>query len=138
MYITVLEMSEIYPFSKLFREINLQYNSLVKKVTLTKFLRKNRGGKIFKLPNCVVLKNEKFSHQKNNSSNQLFLAVLPDSAIYRQFRDFEGYVGDEFFAKIACDFSVKFRDFKELAIFGNFSAISGQNSAIFAIFEPHL
>ena len=72
------------------------------------------------------------------SKSNVSFSVLPDSAIYRQFRDFEGYVGDEFFAKIACDFSVKFRDFKELAIFGNFSAISGQNSAIFAIFEPHL
>ena len=27
-----VEMSEIYPISKIFREINLQYNSIVKKL----------------------------------------------------------------------------------------------------------
>ena len=44
-----------------FREINLQYKSLVKKVTLTKFLRKNRGGKFFKLPHCDFHTNQKFN-----------------------------------------------------------------------------
>ena len=64
--------------------------------------------------------------------------VLPDSAIYRQFRDFGGWAGDKIFAKIARDFCQNSRDFKKLLIFGEFPAISRKILAISAIFELSL
>ena len=64
--------------------------------------------------------------------------MLPDSAIYRQFRDFGGLAGDKIFAKIARDFHEISRDFEILPIFGDFPAISRKILAISAIFEPCL
>ena len=42
------------PHFEIFLEINLQCNSLIKKIHLTEFFHKNCGGKYFKLPHCVV------------------------------------------------------------------------------------
>ena len=42
------------PTSKIFREINLQYKSLVKKLLWRNFCKKSRG-KIYKFPHCVPL-----------------------------------------------------------------------------------
>ena len=55
-------MSEIYPrpTSKKFREINLQYNSLVKSY-FDEILAKNRWGKIFKFAHCAHRPKKKIS-----------------------------------------------------------------------------
>ena len=52
-YPTVWKFLKFFPSAKNFRQVGLQYNSLVKYLNLTKFLQKNRGGKIRKFPQCV-------------------------------------------------------------------------------------